>query len=112
MALVTENEATHECVIVIVFASGKNVGTRGSTREAFSRFPLSRTITVKTNLSEVELKDIADVMRRVIRQLNQVLPVFKCLAELLHARFGAVHTINSLDRPREKKPKETTKNKS
>lgn len=56
-------------------------------------------------LSEVELEDVADVVRRVIRQLHQVLPVFECLAELLHARFGAVHTINSLRGPREETKK-------
>lgn len=55
------------------------------------------------DLSEVELEDVADVVGRVIRQLNQVLPVFKCLAELLHTRFGAVHTINPLRGAREKK---------
>lgn len=60
-------------------------------------------------LSEVELEDVADVVRRVIRQLHQVLPVFECLAELLHARFGAVHTINSLQGPREKTKKTNNK---
>lgn len=56
----------------------------------------------RSYLSEVELEDVADVVGRVIRQLHQVLAVFKCLAQLLHTRLGAVHTINSLQGPRGK----------
>lgn len=48
---------------------------------ALTRFQQFRQ---NAHLSQVELEDVADVVRRVIRQLNQVLPIFKSLAELLH----------------------------
>lgn len=32
----------------------------------------------------------------MVRQFNQVLPVFKGLAKLLHTRFGTIYTIDTL----------------
>lgn len=49
-------------------------------------------------LSEVKLEDVADVMRRALRQLHQLLAVFEGLTEFLHAGLHAVHPVDALRR--------------
>jgi len=48
------------------------------------------------DLSQVELQDVADIMRGGLGQLHQLLPVLKCLAELLHAGLDAVDSVDAL----------------
>ena len=51
---------------------------------------------VQTDLSEVELEHIADVMRGGLRELHQLLAIFKGLAQLLHTRLHPIHTVDAL----------------
>lgn len=61
---------------------------------------LCRTIGLitskKAHLSQVELQDVADVVRVQLRELHQVLAVLKRLAQLLHPRLGPIHPVDAL----------------
>lgn len=50
------------------------------------------------HLPQVELQDVADVVRGGLGQLHQLLPVLKRLAKLLHAGLYAVHAVDALSK--------------
>lgn len=57
---------------------------------------LDRLLQKTAHLSQVELQDVADVVRVKVRELHQVLAVLKRLAQFLHPRLGPVHPVDAL----------------
>lgn len=49
-----------------------------------------------SHLSQVELEDIADVVRGGLGQLHQLLPILKRLAELLHTGLDTIDSVDAL----------------
>lgn len=53
-------------------------------------------MNVLAHLSEVKLEHVADVMWRALRQLHQLFPILKGLAQLLHTRLHSVYPVDTL----------------
>lgn len=56
----------------------------------------SHTLCLYSNLSEVKLQDVADVMWWALGQLHQLFAVLKGLAQLLHTSLHPVHSVDAL----------------
>lgn len=50
------------------------------------------------HLPQVELQDVADVVRGGLGQLHQLLPILKRLAKLLHTGLYTVHAVDALSK--------------
>lgn len=50
------------------------------------------------HLSQVELENVTDVMWIKFWELHQIFAVLKCLAQLLHPGFSAIHAVDALHR--------------
>ena len=61
-------------------------------------YPTEDLLSKAAHLSQVEFEHVADVVGVQVGELHQVLAVLKRLAQLLHPRLGAVHTVDPLQR--------------
>lgn len=58
--------------------------------------PRQQKASLPQYLSQVELQDVADVVRGGLGQLHQLFPILKRLAKLLHAGLDAVNSVDAL----------------
>lgn len=65
---------------------------------SYRTISLDKFTHVPAHLSEVKLEDIADVMWRTLRELDQLLPILEGLTQLLHAGLHPVHPVDALQR--------------